>query len=264
MSKQILSDQDFNSASRILNLPDPTLPQSPATKAYVDSAVEGLAWKDSCRVSTVAANVNLAVPGAMIDSIVMVAGDRVLVRSQTAGAENGIYIWNGAATPMTRSLDANTANELEQAVVTIEEGTDTASTWRQTILNFVLGTNTLTWASFGTGSPAASTATAGIAALATQGEVDTGVVTNKIVTPATLASWFGRVRRLGFDVGDGSATSYALNHNFNTRDVEVGVFRNSGSFDEIACDINHTSVNSVTLIFSAAPTANQFRAVIVG
>ena len=54
MSKQILSDLDFNSAARILNLPDPTLAQHPATKAYVDSAVEGLAWKDSVRVATVA------------------------------------------------------------------------------------------------------------------------------------------------------------------------------------------------------------------
>lgn len=264
MSKQILSDQDFNSVSRIVNLPDPVAAQQPATKAYVDSAIEGLAWKDSCRVSTAAANVNLAVPSATIDSIVMVAGDRVLVRSQTAGAENGIYIWNGAATPMTRSLDTNTAPELEQAVTTVEEGTDTASTWRQTILNFTLGTNSVVWASFGTGSPAASTATAGVAALATQGEVDAGVVTNKIVTPATLASWSGRVKKLGFDVGDGSATSYTLTHNLGTRDVEIGVFRQSGSFDEVACDMNHTTVNAVTLIFSAAPTVNQFRAVVIG
>ena len=65
MSKQILSDLDFTSASRLLNLLDPVAAQEPATKAYVDNAVEGLAWKDSCRVATVS-NLNLAAPGAKL------------------------------------------------------------------------------------------------------------------------------------------------------------------------------------------------------
>lgn len=96
MSKQILSDLDFNSAARILNLPDPTLAQHPATKAYVDSAVEGLAWKDSVRVATVA-NITLSGPGATIDGVAMAANDRVLVKDQSTASQNGIYIWNGGA-----------------------------------------------------------------------------------------------------------------------------------------------------------------------
>ena len=68
MSKQILSDLDFTGASRLLNLLDPASPQEPATKSYVDGAVEGLAWKDSARVATVS-NLNLAAPGATIDGI---------------------------------------------------------------------------------------------------------------------------------------------------------------------------------------------------
>ena len=113
---------DFGNARRIVNLPNPASAQEPATRAYVDSAVEGLAWKDSCRVAT-QGNINLSSPGATIDGITMASGDRVLVRAQTTQSQNGIYIWNGSAVAMTRALDANTADELEQATTTVEEGT---------------------------------------------------------------------------------------------------------------------------------------------
>ncbi len=96
----ISSPMDFGGARRAVNLANPVNAQDAATKAYVDSIVEGLAWKDNCLVST-QANVNLASPGTPIDGVAMVVGDRFLARVQTAGAENGIYVWNGAATPAT-------------------------------------------------------------------------------------------------------------------------------------------------------------------
>jgi hypothetical protein len=42
---------DLNSAAKIVNAPNPTAAQDVATKAYVDSAVEGLSWKDSVRAT---------------------------------------------------------------------------------------------------------------------------------------------------------------------------------------------------------------------
>ena len=123
----ISSHLDFNNEARILNLLDPTLAQHPATKAYVDGAVEGLAWKDSVRVASVA-NLTLSGPGATIDGITMATNDRVLVKDQTTQSQNGLYLWNGAAVAMTRTADASTFAELEQAVVTVEEGTSAGST----------------------------------------------------------------------------------------------------------------------------------------
>jgi len=88
--------------------------------------------------------------------------------------------------PMTRSLDASTSAELEQAVTTVEEGTSAGATFRQTTINFTLDSGSVTWTSFGTAAGAASESTAGIAEIATQGETDTGTDDARFVTPLKL------------------------------------------------------------------------------
>jgi hypothetical protein len=263
MGKQVLSDLDFNNAARVIGLPDPTDAQHAATKAYVDSIVEGLAWKDSARVAT-QGNLNLASPGASIDGVALSGGDRVLVRAQSAAEQNGVYIWNGAATPMTRAPDASVAAELEQAVVTVEEGTSAGASYRQTSVNFTLDSDDVTWTNFGTSAGAASESTAGIAEIATQAETNAGTDDARFVTPAKLAAWSGRLRRFAQDIGDGSATQFTVTHNLNSYDVDVEVFRNSGNRDTVIVDVERTSVNAVRLTFANAPTSNQFRAVVFG
>lgn len=263
MSKKFLVDADFGGVARITGLLDPASAQDAATRAYVDTAIEGLAWKDSVVVAT-GSNISLASPGATVDGITMVAGDRVLVRSQSTASENGIYIWNGAAVAMTRSPDASTAPELEQAVTTVEEGTSAASTFRQTAVNFTLGSGAVSWTNFGTSAPAASETTAGIAEIATQGETDTGTDDTRTVTPLKLATWAGRLRRFVQDIGDGSSTSITVTHNLNTRDVQVDLYRTSGNFDSVLVDIERPSVNSVRYVFAVAPASNAFRAVVIG
>jgi hypothetical protein len=261
MAVDVQRTLDFGGARRIINLPDGTDPQHPATVAQLNAAVEGLNWKDSVRVST-QGNINLAAPGSTIDGVTMVASDRFLVRAQTTASQNGIYIWNGAAVAATRSLDMNSATEVEQATTTVEEGTDAGVTYRQTAVNVTLDTTSLAWTVFGSSVGAASETSPGIVELATQGEVNTGTDTTRAVTPATLAGSVWGTRKFNANFGDGSATSFVLTHNFNTFDVTVEVFRNSGNRDTVLAEVQRTSVNQVTIVVDTAPASNAFRALI--
>lgn len=263
MAKAVLVDLDFGGVAKVTNLPNPTATGDAVTKGYVDSAVEGLAWKDSVRVAT-QGNINLSAPGATIDGITMAVNDRFLPRAQTAGAENGIYIWNGAATPATRALDANTFAELEQAVTTVEEGTSAGATFRQTAVNGTIGSTTVTWAAFGTSAPAATETTSGIAEIATQAETDAGTDDQRFVTPLKLANWSGRAKRYATTFGDGSATSYVITHNLNSLDVVTTVRETGGSLREVICEVQYTSATSITLVFAAPPALNGLRAIVVG
>ncbi len=106
--------------SRISNITDPTQAQDAATKGYVDAVKQALDIKESAHVATTA---NITLSGTQtIDGIAVVAGDRVLVKNQTAGADNGIYV--AAAGAWSRAADANTTSEVTPGMfVFVEEGT---------------------------------------------------------------------------------------------------------------------------------------------
>ncbi len=97
---------------------DPTLALHPATKQYVDNAIQGLDAKASVRVATTA-NITLSAPQT-IDTISVVAGDRVLVKNQTTASQNGVYVV--AAGAWLRAQDFNGWEEVVKSFVFVEEG----------------------------------------------------------------------------------------------------------------------------------------------
>lgn len=128
----------------------PTLDTQAANKAYVDAVAAGLSWKQAVRVATTASMLNTGdlAAGQVIDGITLVAGDRILVKSQSSPETNGIYVApaSGAA---ARASDVDTAAELNGATVFVREGTVNADTgWTQTAEVTTLGTDPVVWAQF--------------------------------------------------------------------------------------------------------------------
>lgn len=261
-TKKILHNMDLNGTSRIIGLQTPVAPDEPAPKSYVDGLIEGLAWKDNCQAGTTG-NINLNSPGATIDGVAMSAGWRVLVRQQTLPQENGIYIWSGSSSAMSRANDANTADELLNAVTAIDAGTSLGGTrWRQTAIDITLGTTPLPWEDFGSAVPNATTSVRGTVILASQAEVNAGSDASKPVTPATLAGTPLIIKRYETQVGNGTDTVFTVTHNLNSRSLSVDIIRVASPYDKVEANIEFTTVNTLTVTFTNVPTSNQFNVVV--
>lgn len=137
---------------KITTLATPTAPTDAANKAYVDGVAQGIAWKASVRAATTVAG-TLATAfanGQVIDGVTLATGDRILLKNQAAGGENGIYTVNAAGAP-TRATDADTGPELLQAAVLVQEGTTQADgLWvNSTNGPITIGTTATVWVQIG-------------------------------------------------------------------------------------------------------------------
>lgn len=65
------------------------------------------------------------------------------------------------------------------------------------------------------------------------------------------------------NVGDNSNTSFAVTHNFGTRDVIVQVYDLS-TYDTVVADVVRSNTNAVTVSFSSAPATDSYRVVVTG
>jgi hypothetical protein len=134
---------------------DTRLATQKAVKTYVDAQVAGLSWKQQVRAATTAAGV-LATDfenGDTLDGVVLATGNRILIKNQAAGAENGIYVVAASGAP-TRATDADAGAELVNATVYVSEGTANADTqWTCTTnATITVGTTSLVFAQItGTG-----------------------------------------------------------------------------------------------------------------
>lgn len=145
-----------------------------ANKAYVDNVAQGLDTKASVVAATTA---NITLIGTQtIDGIVLVAADRVLVKNQTAQADNGIYLC--AAGAWTRTTDMDTWAEVPGAYVFVETGTTLFDTGWVCTSNAggTIGTTAIVWAQFSGAGSGVSSITFGTTGL-TPSTATTGAVT---------------------------------------------------------------------------------------
>jgi hypothetical protein len=241
------------------------LVRADAIKTAIDNAAQATDWKDAVRVSTTVAGTLASsfVNGQTIDGQVLATGDRILIKDQSTGSENGIYTVNASGVP-TRAIQADTANEVWSAACYTMQGTVNGGTsWVNTNTTLpTLGSTALTFAQIsGATTPDASTSTKGKIQIATLAETEAKTDNLKAVVSANLTNF---PIKKSFSCGDGAALFYVLTHNLGTTDVIVQVSRVVSPFDVVNCDIERTSTNSVTVRFAVAPTTNQFRVNITG
>ena len=154
-----------------------------ANKAYVDSVAQGLDVKASCVYATTN---NITLSGLTVQAggdwvATLTAGDRILVKSQTNQAANGIYV--ASASGWTRSADMNTWAEVPSAFTFIESGTTLSDTGWVCTSNQggTIDVTPITWSQFsGAGSYLAGTG------LTLTG--NTFSITNTAVTAAAYGS----------------------------------------------------------------------------
>lgn len=183
-----------------------------ATKSYVDATSQGLDVKQSVRVATTG---NITLSGTQtVDDVVLIAGDRVLVKNQNTASQNGIYVV--AAGSWTRASDADANADVTAGMFTfVEEGTTNSdSGWVLSTNGAIdVGTTGLTFAQFsGTGS-----ITAGAGLTKTGNTLNVGGTAGRITVEADSvdisASYVGQntITTLGtVTTGTWNATTIAI------------------------------------------------------
>lgn len=133
--------------AKVINLGTPTATTDAASKGYVDSLVNGLDPKGSVRAATTA---NITLSGTQtIDGVAVIVGNRVLVKNQSTGSQNGIYVV--AAGAWTRATDLAAGASAAGVYTYTEEGTaggDIGFLCTNNVGTDVVGTDALVFTQF--------------------------------------------------------------------------------------------------------------------
>lgn len=218
-------------SQRLTSLADGIADTDGATVGQLKAMQSGMDWKNSVRVASTA-NGTLAsafANGSTVDGVTLATGDRILLKNQTAGSENGIYTVAAAGAP-TRATDADTNAKVTPGLtVAVEEGTANLDTvWILTTnAPITLGSTSLTFSKLPVGGGGGSTLTKYTA---------TG--------PAS------------------GATTWTVTHNLGTLDATY-TLRDASTEAEVFADAVFAS-NTLTFTFGATQSTNSLKVVVIG
>lgn len=194
-------------SKRITSVAEPTQASDAATKNYVDAVKTGLDVKDSVRATTTgnltatyangtsgvgATLTNSGAQAALVlDGVTLATNDRVLVKDQTTGFQNGIYVVTNAGSGatnwvLTRATDTDSNSPTVEVgpgmFVFVEEGTANSDNGFVCTTNgaITIGTTAITWAQFS----GAGQITAGAGLTKTGNTIDAVGTANRITVNA--------------------------------------------------------------------------------
>ncbi len=265
MPRKVMNGLDLT-GQKISNLADGTSAADAVTKAQLDGIARGLQWKSSVKAATTS---NITLSGTQtIDGVSVGIGDRVLVKNQSSANANGIYVV--ASGSWTRATDFDDSTEVTSAAaITVEQGTvnGDSSFILTTDGAITVGTTALNFSPLG-GTGTAYTAGDGLDLSGNQFLLDLKSGSGLVITSteldidiAALKSLLGYSGKYAVNVPTNATAT--ITHNLGTLDVHVSVYEISGGA-QVMPDVAVTSVNVVTLTFATAPTAGQYRCVVMG
>jgi hypothetical protein len=251
LTNKTLTSPTINGATMTgtITVPTPTNGTDAANKNYVDAAVVGIDWKPSVRAATTT-NGTLSTAYAntsVIDGVTLATGDRILIKNQTTGSENGIYVVNASGAP-TRATDSDTGTEVAGGLaVFVEEGTTLADTgWVLTNNGTTtIGTTALTFTQFsGTGTYTNGT-----------GITLTGNVFALDTTVATTASNTQTFTNKTFDTA-GTGNSFRINGTTITSNTGTGANVLASSPTLTTPTLGVASATSINKVAITAPATS--------
>lgn len=262
MAKKVYNGLSLQN-NRIIDLASPSLSTDAANKQYVDNLVNGLNWKNAVMAATTTSGTiaTAYAAGQVIDGYTLVTGDHILIKNQSTASENGLYIVQATGAPQ-RSPDGTTGNLTTNTTVRINNGSvNNETAWTlSTDGTITVGTTNQSWVRSDSGTPysagngislASNTFSANLGAGLTFSGSQIVVDTNSVA------------RRYTASIGDGTNTAYVVTHGFGRQSVTVTIY-DSATFEEVDADVVHTSINTVTITFAAAPASSAFQVVIFG
>lgn len=228
------------------------IPSQRAVKSFVDNYLTGLQWKTAVRVATTVSG-TLATAyenGQTVDGVVLATGDRILIKNQSSGTENGIYIVAASGAP-TRSTDADTGAELVSATTFVTAGTVNADTqWTCTNDAITLGVTVIVFAQVaGAGTYSAGT---GLLLTGNQFTIDSTVATlsgSQTLTNKVINGSSNTITNVSLTTGV-TGTLPVANGGTNASSAGITAFNNITGYTAAGA----TGTTSTNLVFSTSPT----------
>jgi hypothetical protein len=192
---------------------------------------------------------NVVTPGDLtVTGNLTVSGSTTYINTETIELADNIIVLNSNSTGAAS----------EDAGIEIERGDDpnVSIRWNESTDRWEFTNDGTNYAEI-----ASASVVSAIDSRLTTAESDIDALESDVSAIASAsASW---TTKASADVGNGAATSFAVNHNLGTRDVIVNVYDNA-TYDTVEVDVVRTDANNVTVSFASAPASNAYRVVIIG